>query len=183
MRPRGEEGSRQKGFVMTVSFEAEERTLAALARGASPAVACAEGPMSQASLQRRVRRDEFVRRLDLKKEVVSVEIDDQLRALMRLGVDVLAKVLKLETNPKLQLAAVRMLMPDLVADSRLRDRSPRRESRANRRRATSSAGHGGDVDRTAADRAARWRSRRSHRGVGSHEPEATSRTRGAYRRA
>ena len=96
---------------MTVSFEAEERTLAAMARGASPAEACAEGPMSLASLQRRLRQDDFVVRLDLKKEVVSGEIDDQLRALMRLGVDVLAKVLKLENNPKLQLAAVRMLMP------------------------------------------------------------------------
>jgi hypothetical protein len=88
-----------------IGDDVEERVLGALAGGASRAQACRAGPISQRSLRRRLRDPEFAARLSVKRDVVSREIDANLRALASRSVLVITKILSRDDLPALQLKA------------------------------------------------------------------------------
>jgi hypothetical protein len=97
-----------------IGDDVEERVLAALAGGASKAAACRAGPMSQRSLRRRLQEPDFCARLCLKREVVSSEIDGNLRALASKSVYVITKILERDDLPALQLKAALAVLPTWI---------------------------------------------------------------------
>ncbi len=83
----------------------EEKAIAALAAGASLAEAAEAGSMSPRSLRRRQHQPDFSARLNVRREVISREIDASLRALARQAVLVLTRTMQPDRPPNLQLRA------------------------------------------------------------------------------
>jgi hypothetical protein len=94
-----------------IGDDVEERVLAALVGGAPKSEACLAGPMSQRSLRRRLNDPDFCARLSIKREVVSREIDGNLRALASQSVLVITKILGRDDQPALQLRAALAVLP------------------------------------------------------------------------
>ena len=98
-------------YCIVIGDDAEERALGALAGGASKAEAARVGPISPRSLRRRLKDPDFRARLSVKRDVVSREIDGNLRALASEAVLVITKTLQRDDQPALQLKAALAVLP------------------------------------------------------------------------